>query len=435
MNGMNSVLRWNAGMKRTFAISLKAIGPGVLVAATGVGAGDLAGGAFAGGKLGMTVLWAVLVGAGLKLLLTEGLARWQLVTGTTLLEGCVAHLGRFVRIAFLIYLVIWSYLVSMALMNAAGATMTALLPLTDDPVADKQTWGIMQSLAAAVLVWIGGFRLFEKVMSACIGIMFVTVIVTAASLQPDAGELLSGLLAPWKTPLAGDGLAWTVALIGGVGGTVTVLCYGYWIREEGRADASDLPLCRTDLAAGYLMTALFGVAMVVIGAEVGELPGSGSTLIVEIGDVLAGSLGDSGAAARWAFLIGAWGAVFSSLLGVWQSVPYLFCDLWGMLRENEPGKTAVRVDTQSWLYRWHLLALAVIPISGLLLVDFQTAMKVYAVAGALFVPMLAAALLLLNGRRSFMAQHRNSLWTTLLLIATLGLFVVFGYLEVSKRFG
>jgi len=40
-----------------------------------------------------------------------------------------------------------------------------------------------------------------------------------------------------------------------------------------------------------------------------------------------------GPAARWAFLVGAWGAVFSSLLGVWQSVPYLFADCWRLIRK------------------------------------------------------------------------------------------------------
>ena len=128
--------------------------------------------------------------------------------------------------------------------------------------------------------------------------------------------------------------------------------------------------------------------------------------------------------------MGAWGAVFSSLLGVWQSVPYLFCDLWGMLRKNNESDATVRIDTQSWLYRGHLLALALIPISGLLLVEFQTAMKVYTVVGALFVPMLAAALLALNGRRTLMAEQKNSVWTTVLLVATLILFVVFGFIKV-----
>ena len=38
---------------------LTIVGPGMLVAATGVGAGDLATGAFTGSKLGVAVLWAV----------------------------------------------------------------------------------------------------------------------------------------------------------------------------------------------------------------------------------------------------------------------------------------------------------------------------------------------------------------------------------------
>jgi len=56
---------------------LAVIGPGLLVAATGVGAGDLATASLTGIRLGTTVLWAVIVGAGMKYLLNEGLARWQ----------------------------------------------------------------------------------------------------------------------------------------------------------------------------------------------------------------------------------------------------------------------------------------------------------------------------------------------------------------------
>ena len=59
-----------------------AIGPGLLLAATGVGGGDLATGSFVGSLLGTVVLWAVVVGAFLKFVVTEGIARWQLATGT-----------------------------------------------------------------------------------------------------------------------------------------------------------------------------------------------------------------------------------------------------------------------------------------------------------------------------------------------------------------
>ncbi len=43
----------------------------MLIAATGVGAGDLATAGLAGSKLGLAVLWAVLLGAMLKFVLTR----------------------------------------------------------------------------------------------------------------------------------------------------------------------------------------------------------------------------------------------------------------------------------------------------------------------------------------------------------------------------
>ena len=70
--------------------------------------------------------------------------------------------------------------------------------------------------------------------------MFVTVIVTAIMLKPDLMSLVEGIFLPSIPQTNGDGLAWTIALIGGVGGTVTILCYGYWIREEKRIDISAL---------------------------------------------------------------------------------------------------------------------------------------------------------------------------------------------------
>ena len=68
-----------------------------------------------------------------------------------------------------------------------------------------------------------------------------------------------------------------LVLGGGVGGTLTVICYGYWLRETGRDGPHDLPLARVDLAVGYGATALFGMAMVVIGSDV-QVEGSGAAL-------------------------------------------------------------------------------------------------------------------------------------------------------------
>jgi hypothetical protein len=73
-------------------------------------------------------------------------------------------------------------------------------------------------------------------MSVMIAIMFVTVIATAVMLEPDWPAVVSGMAAP---RIPAGGLGWTRGLLGGVGGTLTLLSYGYWIREEGREGAPD----------------------------------------------------------------------------------------------------------------------------------------------------------------------------------------------------
>lgn len=418
-------------MKKALAL-LGTIGPGILVAATGVGAGDLATATFTGSKLGTAVVWAVIVGAALKYLLNEGLTRWQLATETTLLEGCVTHLGRWVQWVFVVYLLVWSYLVAMALMSACGVAAQAMFPVFKDVATGKIVFGILHSLIAVALVRLGGYKLFEKVMSVCIAVMFAVIVVTAVALHPPWGELARGLFVPTIPDFSGEGLAWTIALLGGVGGTVTVLCYGYWIREEGRTGRAELNLCRLDLAVGYGMTAIFGICMIVIGDCIGEIEGSGATLIINIAATLNELFGHFGGLARWAFLLGAWGAFFSSLLGVWQSVPYLFTDFWGMVTLPEGQDEKPVVDTKSLPYRAYLVGIAVVPITGLVLFDFRTAVKIYAVIGALFIPMLATVLLSLNGNGNLVGDaHRNSRFTTALLVITLLVFVIAGGFTIS----
>ncbi len=409
------------------------IGPGILVAATGVGAGDLATGAFAGSKLGVAVLWAVIVGAGLKFVLTEGLARWQLATGETLLEGCVERFGPLVQYLFLVFLLFWSFFVGSALMSACGVAAHAIAPLVS-PETDKIIYGLLHSAVAVLMVRRGGYRLFEKVMSVCIAVMFVTVVSTAVMVQPSWTQVVSGLLVPKIPEIHGDGLQWTIALMGGVGGTLTILCYGYWIREEGRGGPEDLRICRIDLATGYVMTALFGMGMVVLGSRV-DVQGRGATLVVALANQLESELGAIGPVARWAFLLGAWGAVASSLLGVWQSVPYLFADFRSLSKSRGAATRETQNLTATQAYRRFLYGLATIPAIGLFF-NFREVQKWYAIVGASFMPLLAVVLLVLNGRSEYVGEKcRNSVLTTLLLVATALMFFVAGYFEVRKRLG
>jgi Mn2+/Fe2+ NRAMP family transporter len=357
------------------------IGPGLLVAATGVGTGDLATAGFAGSLLGVAILWVVVLGAFLKFVLNEGLARWQLATGQTLLEGAITRLGPVVTIVFLVYLLPWSFFVGAALMSACGVTLDAIVPIFDDRQTAKIVFAAAHSAAGVLIAWLGGFKVFERVMTACIAVMFVTTLVTAALRGPDLLEVGRGLIVPRIPEASTVGLTWTIALMGGVGGTVTVLCYGYWMREEGRTTVETLRTCRIDLGVAYFGTALFGIAMVVIATGMKLEPG-GADLIVALAAQLESSLGPVG---RWVFLVGAWATVFSSLLGVWQAIPYIFADTCATTAARRGRPRPTWVSTKSPVYRGYLLAIAIIPLLHVAQ-PLREVQKYYAVIGAGFIP-------------------------------------------------
>ena len=419
-------------MERARRGLLTTLGPGILVAATGVGVGDIAGAGFAGSKLGYAVLWAAVLGSFIKFVVNEGLARWQLASGRTLLEGAVLHFGRPVQWLFLAYLLVWSWAVGSALISASGVAGHALFPVFDNPQTGKVVWGVAHSAAAVLLILLGGFRRFQQAMTASFLFTFVAVIVTAAASGPDWSAVARGLFVPRvPTERAADAAQWTLVVMGGVGGTLTMLCYGYWIREQGRGGPEFLRTCRVDLSVSYAVTALFGVAMVIIGAHLDLAEGRGASFIVKIADRVGELFGTP---VRWLFLFGAWATVFDSLLGVWQSVPYLFADFWQLFsrgRANPDAPAPPVIDMRSPVYRGYLLALASLPAVGLWY-SFVNVQKAYSLLGAVSMPLLALALLVLNGRTGFVGrEHRNRPVTVAVLVAILLFFAYAAWMTVK----
>lgn len=408
---------------------LRRLAPGLLVAATGVGAGDLITASLAGAEVGVVVLWAVLVGSAFKLVLNEGLARWQIATGETLLEGWVRHLGTWIQWVFVAYLLVWTWTVGGALMKACGLAGDALFRLGPDPATSQIVWGVLHSLAGMALALHGGFALFETVMGVSVALMVVTVLATTLWIGFDPAPVLHGALVPSIPP---GGLSWVLGLLGGVGGTLTLLSYGYWIREEGRQGEDGLRACRLDLAVAYSLTAVFSICMVILGSRLPGLAGPKAQLAVRLADALTPTLGAPG---RLLFLLGFWAAVSSSLLGVWQGVPYLFADFVRLRRRGVGPPDGAHADAppedlkQTRAYRGYLLALGTLPALNLLrpLASVQLA---YAVLGAFFMPLLALTLLLMNTRPDWVGPaHRSGRATNAALVVVLLFFAWAGWMS------
>lgn len=397
--------------------SIKAIGPGIVIAATGVGAGDLIAASVSGARYGTTILWAAVIGAIIKYAINENLARWQLVTGTTLLEGWIQKLPPFVSLYFLLYLFLWSFIVAGALISATGLAAHAMIPSVS-----VEAWGIIHSIVAVCIVWLGGYRHIERIMKLLIAIMFTVVVICAAMLLPTTDELLTGIFVP---SLPEGSIVFVLGVIGGVGGSVTVMSYGYWIREKQWFGSQYIPQCRTDLLVAYIITGLFGIAVMIIAAGVQPEVVKGGTMILAVAEHLEANVGEYG---KWLFLLGFWGAVFSSMVGVWDGIPYLFTDYIYARR-----KPAVAVITTTYAktpyYRFYLLYIAIPPMILLVLGKPVWIVVIYSVAGAFFMPFLAVLLLYMNNRREWLMGFCNSYLMNALLIISL---LLFSYLLLAQ---
>jgi len=257
----------------------------------------------AGAKYSTAILWTVLLGAIMKFTMNEGLARWQLATGTTLLEGWGQRLPKFVSIYYFIYLLLWTFVVAAAL-------------------------------------------------------------------------------------IAGTGLA------------------------------------------AHALTGLFGVAVMIISAGLNHDTVTGPRMAQVIAARLESVVGPLG---KWCFLTGFRSAVFSSMLGVWQGVPYLFADFVGQSSQREPQPCAI--STRSRSYRGYLLYITVPPMILLLAGKPAWLVPVYAVTGAFFMPLPGILLLFMNNRRDWLGGLHNGTAANLLLLVTVLVFGLLLYDTLRQNIG
>jgi Mn2+/Fe2+ NRAMP family transporter len=391
------------------------LGPGLLLAATGIGVGDMVASTIAGAEHGLLLLWAVAAGVVVKLAITEGAARWQLATGATLLEGWAERLPGVAVALFGLYFAVWSYFVSSALVAASALVPAALVPSV--PLA---AWGALHAVAAFALVLVGRYDRFLAVIKPLIVVKFGAVIA-AAVLILAGGDAAGGFVAA-ATPVSG---AEVLSLIGGVGGTVTLLSYGYWMREAGWLGAERLRSARVDLCVSFALVFLFCASMMVIAANVtwqGSVLEEGPRLCLLLADRIGQEIGPLG---RAVFLVGFWGTAFASVLGVWHGVPFLFDDglrLW---------RRTARQGQRGLPYRTWLAYLTLASLSSLVIGRPVWIVFAYTLVGAFFFPFVISTLLWLNNSRSLMRRAANGAAANVVLAAALALYVLLALRSLS----
>ncbi|RZT88124.1 Mn2+/Fe2+ NRAMP family transporter [Pseudonocardia sediminis] len=438
----------------TGSAKIRAIGPGLLAAATGVGAGDLVATMVAGASFGTVLLWAALVGTAVKLALGEGVGRWHLASGATMLDGW-RRLGYWATVFFGVYIVIWGFVYGATAMSAVGLPLNALFG-----GLSVRYWGMIAGVLGLALVWAQRYEVFEKFMTVLVLLKFVSVVSIAVLVGPDLGSLFSGLV----PRLPSGSTVYVLGLIGGVGGTITMASYGYWLFAKGWKGPRWLSMMRLDNAVGYIMTGIFVVSMLIVGSTIllgQDLTESDSGLLV-LGDRLAELYGQP---ARILFLVGFLAVTLTSLLGVWNGVSLLFTDWTRTIRlphgrkadvgadaatpnaivpgESVPERTGdgpgrpsayeARAAEKSLPFRGYLLWLTFPPML-LLLFDKPFGLTlVYGVLGSFFMPFLAITLLLLLNTKRVVAEGRSGWLSNAILGISSVLFLALLVTDVQQR--
>ena len=405
---------------------VRLIGPGLLVAAAGIGAGDIVSATMAGSAHGLVLLWVVALAAFLKCFLNEGIARWQLATDTTAIEGWFEHLPGWVRVYFALYLVIWTVSVSAALTSACGL---GIANLTNGAI--PRAWGaVAHALIGGGLVLVGGFKGFERVMKVLIATMFFSIIACAAFTFHDRAAVLRGLFVP-AIPVGGG--ASFLSVLGGIGGSIAMLAYNYWLREEKMVGPKWLRFARADITLAYVFTAVFGMSIMIVANQAFHVAGvqiTNAQAVTKMAETLGAIIGPAG---FYAYAIGFWAAVFASLLGIWQSIPYLFADYYGLMRKYPRPQREQLTAVTSAPYRVALLFITVVPIPFAFIDQPLIIIRTFTIVGSLFIPFLAATLLYLNNFRIPAASGvpKNSALTNAVLLFALILFAVVGASEAG----
>ncbi len=325
----------------TWKGSVRFFGPGLIVSASVVGAGELITATALGAEAGFVLLWLVVFSTLVKIAVQVEMARYSIVTGQGGMEGYAKVPPRFGRVSWVF--VMWALMAISKLIQTGGliggmaAALSILLPVGSEPLGTTSLtfWAVVVTVAAIVSLYSNRYGLIEKV-AVFLTMLFVVVTVVIALGLPftefaySGGDLASGL--SLGLPVGAIGIA--VAMFGLTGvGSEEITAYTYWCLEKGYGrwsgpnDGSEayrrrargwIAVMQKDAMAAWVIYTVATMSFYVMGAAVlnpqGLVP-QGNDMILVLSETYSGVLGEPG---RIVFLIGALAALGST---IWAAIP------------------------------------------------------------------------------------------------------------------
>lgn len=362
--------------------ALRQIGPGLVLAASIVGTGELIATTSLGAKAGFVLLWLVILSCIIKVFTQVELGRLAITRGQTTLQMLDTVPGPRIGASWMC----WVWLLMTLATQAQIATMEGLIgqaatmafPGTSAAmtkatgIRSDVLWAGLTALAAIALLISGGYTRLERITTIMVALVTGFTVTWAVGLQftdyaVSPSDVASGFT--FAFPAGTAALALTAFGITGVGAS-ELFAYPYWCLEKGYGRAvgpRDATESWASRARGWVrvmkLDAWFSMGVFTIatlafyflGAAVlnqDDAKLKGAAMIERLSRMYADPLRNTAMASLVpatvvGFLIGAWAVLFKTLYVATAGNAHITADLLGIAgayRADDPRKRARVAD-------------------------------------------------------------------------------------------
>lgn len=425
---------------------LRRIGPGMILAASIVGSGELIATTTLGAEVGYVALWVIILSCALKPAIQAEIGRHSIATGRTGLAGFNHVPGPRWKVNWIVWG--WALMVLMtrfqigAMFGGVGQALHRVLPAV--PVS---VWVLgLLALTLALLLG-GGYERIEKLAMAKVVLFTMLTFLCAVLLMRRPQDFAwSQLVDGLKFQMPAGGLASAVAVFGITGvGAAELFMYPYWCVEKGYArfagPRDETPAWRSrafgwikvmhvDILASMVIYTVATVAFYLLGAGIlhnrGLVPNA-TEMIPRLSSMYTETLGPW---AVYLFYPGAMITLYGTIFAATAAESRVGADMCRLLGFFEAEDYAARVRYR----RRFVWALTVIGAGLYLIFESPVNMvKIGGVAQALMLPVIAIGALYMRYRlvpRTVWPKWwiTVGLWTA--AITTICLMLYYGYLTL-----
>ncbi len=391
---------------------LRKIGPGMILAASIVGSGELIATTTLGAQAGYTALWVIILSCLIKPVVQAVMGRHTIATAETSLESFNQMPGPRWRVNWVVWG--WALVVLMSLFQV-GAMYGGVSQVMNQlvPWVPVNVWVLLFAALSLALLLGGGYLRIERLAMVKVGFFTMLTFLCALLLMRmpqyfSWSRLVEGL----TFQMPGAGLATAVAVFGitGVGAT-ELFMYSYWCVEKGyarytgrreetaewRARARGwVRVMHVDILCSMGIYTVATAAFYVLGAGIlngmGLVPAAGDMIPV-LSNIYTQTLGGW---SLWLFYAGAIATLYGTIFASTASHARMYADMCRIMGAFQAGDYQARLRLRN-LFVW---ALTVIPV--LLFLLFRSPVKMVVAGGvsqAIMLPVIAAGALFLRHRR------------------------------------